>query len=203
MSAPATNRPKTGVFSPGRAQIPQRTLRTDNWLKAPIWTDLGFAAFVIYATVRAFQRDYFFVPQYHYLTPFYSPCLSKACGEASDFWPQILPATGAAVAAAVRVPVAAVPAAVPADLLLLPRRLLPLGVAVPPHRLRRGRAAREIHWRDPLSVDHPEHPPVLLLHRRHHLDHQHLRRDRRLPLRQRPPAASDSGWATSSWSATS
>ena len=94
MSAPAANRPETGVFSPGRAQIPQRTLRTDNWLKSPIVTDLGFAAFVIYATVRAFQRDHFFVPQYHYLTPFYSPCLSKACGEASDFWPQILPATG-------------------------------------------------------------------------------------------------------------
>lgn len=59
MSAPAGNRPATGVFSPGRAHIPQRTLRTDNWLKSPILTDLGFAAFVIYATVRAFQRDYF------------------------------------------------------------------------------------------------------------------------------------------------
>jgi hypothetical protein len=94
MSAPAANRPGTGVFSAGRAEIPQRTLRTDNWLKSPILIDLGFAAFVIYATVRAFQRDHFFVPQYHYLTPFYSPCLSKACGEASDFWPQILPTTG-------------------------------------------------------------------------------------------------------------
>ena len=75
MSAPAANRPKTGVFSPGRAQIPQRTLRTDNWLKAPIWTDLGFAAFVIYATVRAFMQDHFYVEQYNYLTPFYSPCV--------------------------------------------------------------------------------------------------------------------------------
>jgi len=96
MSAPTANRPGkgTGVFSPTRAAITQRTLRTDNWLKSPIWTDLGFAAFVIYATVRAFQRDHFFVEKYHYLTPFYSPCLSKACGEASDFWPQILPTTG-------------------------------------------------------------------------------------------------------------
>lgn len=94
MSAPTANRRNTGVFSPGRAEIPQRTLRTDNWLKSPILSDLGFAAFIIYATVRAFQRDHFFVPEYHYLTPFYSPCLSKACGEASDFWPQILPATG-------------------------------------------------------------------------------------------------------------
>ena len=94
MSAPTADRPGTGVFSPTRAQITQRTLRTDNWLKSPIVTDLGFAAFIIYATVRAFQRDSFFVEKYHYLTPFYSPCLSKACGEASDFWPQILPTTG-------------------------------------------------------------------------------------------------------------
>ena len=94
MSAPTAKRPSTGVFSPTRAQIPQRTLRSDNWLKSPVVTDLGFAAFIVYATVRAFMRDHFFVPQYHYLTPFYSPCLSVRCGEASDFWPQILPATG-------------------------------------------------------------------------------------------------------------
>jgi hypothetical protein len=94
LSAPTANRPGTGVFSPGRAKIAQRTLRTDNWLKSPILTDLGFAAFVIYATVRAFQRDDFFVAKYHYLTPFYSPCLSVKCGPASDFWPQILPSTG-------------------------------------------------------------------------------------------------------------
>ena len=69
------------------------------------------------------------------------------------------------VVASVRGVDAAVPAAVPADLLLLPRRLLPLGVAVP-DRVRGGRTAREIHWRDPVPADHPEHAPVLLLHRR-------------------------------------
>ena len=79
MSAPAANRPGTGVFSAGRAEIPARTLRTDNWLKSPIIVDLGFAAFIIYATVRAFQRDHFFVEKYHYLTPFYSPFLSVKC----------------------------------------------------------------------------------------------------------------------------
>ncbi len=94
MSAPTADRPGTGVFSPTRAEISQRTLRTDAWWKSPLLTDLGFAAFVIYATVRAFQRDHFFVPAYHYLTPFYSPCLSVKCGEASDFWPQLLPAEG-------------------------------------------------------------------------------------------------------------
>jgi hypothetical protein len=92
LSAPTADRKATGVFSPGRAEISQRTLRTDNWWKSPLIIDLGFAAFIIYATFRAFQRDYFFVPKYHYLTPFYSPCLSKACGEASDFWPTFLPA---------------------------------------------------------------------------------------------------------------
>ena len=94
MSAPTANRRGTGVFSPGRAEITQKTLRTDNWWKSPILTDLGFAAFLIYATVRAFQRDNFFVEKYHYLTPFYSPCMSVKCGDASDFWPQILPGTG-------------------------------------------------------------------------------------------------------------
>lgn len=92
MSAPAANRPGTGVFSPTRAQIGQKTLRTDNWLKSPILTDLGFAAFVIYATVRAFMQNNYFVPEYHYLTPFYSPCISTGCiPEASGFWPQFLP----------------------------------------------------------------------------------------------------------------
>ena len=90
MSAPATNRPGqgTGVFSPTRAAIPQKTLRTDNWLKAPIWTDLGFAAFVIYATARAFMQDHFYVEKYNYLTPFYSPCVvnyDAATGSGTNF----------------------------------------------------------------------------------------------------------------------
>ncbi len=63
MSAPTANRPGTGVFSPTRAQISQRTLRTDAWWKSPLITDLGFAAFVIYATVRAFLQNHFFVAE--------------------------------------------------------------------------------------------------------------------------------------------
>ncbi len=82
MSAPTANRPASGVFSPARAQITQRTLRTDRWWMSPLRVDLGFAAFLIYATARGLQQNYFFVPKYHYLTPFYSPCVSKACGEA-------------------------------------------------------------------------------------------------------------------------
>jgi hypothetical protein len=92
VSAPTADRKATGVFSPSRAQIPQRTLRTDRWWQSPLIVDLGFAAFVIYATVRAFLQNNYYVAQYNYLTPFYSPCLSKGCiPEASHFWPQIIP----------------------------------------------------------------------------------------------------------------
>jgi hypothetical protein len=92
VSAPTADRKATGVFSPSRAQIPERTLRTDRWWQSPLIVDLGFAVFLIYATVRAFLQNNYYVPQYHYLTPFYSPCISKGCvPEASHFWPQILP----------------------------------------------------------------------------------------------------------------
>ena len=79
MSAPATERTATGVFSPTRAELPQRTLRRDVWWWPSLLTDLGLAAFVIYATTRAFWGSAYFVPQYRYLTPFYSPCVSASC----------------------------------------------------------------------------------------------------------------------------
>ena len=92
MSAPTADRRGTGVFSPTRAEIPARTLRTDRWWQSPLVVDLGFAAFVIYATVRAFLQNNYYVEAYNYLTPFYSPCISKGCvPEASHFWPQFLP----------------------------------------------------------------------------------------------------------------
>jgi hypothetical protein len=72
--------------------VPQRTLRTDKWWLPTLWTDVGFAAFVIYATVRAFLGTNYWVPQFHYLTPFYSPCVNVGCVEGSShFWPQFLP----------------------------------------------------------------------------------------------------------------
>ena len=77
MSAPAADR--TGVLAPGRAEIPQRSLRTDKWWLPTFWTDLGLAAFIIYATVRAFWGSGYWVEKYHYLTPFYSPCVSASC----------------------------------------------------------------------------------------------------------------------------
>ncbi|AZG43804.1 hypothetical protein [Gordonia insulae] len=79
MSAPATEREATGVFSPGRARILARTLRVDRWWLSPLLTVLGLSAFIIYATVRSFVRSAYWVADYHYLTPFYSPCLSESC----------------------------------------------------------------------------------------------------------------------------
>jgi hypothetical protein len=54
-------------------------------------TFAGFTAWVIYATVRAFlQRDYF-VAEYNYLTPFYSPCVSLGCTPEAAHFGRFLP----------------------------------------------------------------------------------------------------------------
>jgi hypothetical protein len=72
-----------GVTSPTRADLPQRTLRTDRWWVSPLITFVVFSAFVVYATWRAFMgRDYYDAP---YLSPFYSPCLGDCVEGASDF----------------------------------------------------------------------------------------------------------------------
>jgi len=69
----------TGVFSAGRARISARTLRTDRWWLPQVLTVLGLMTFIVYATVRAFIRSAYWVDSYHYLSPFYSPCVSKSC----------------------------------------------------------------------------------------------------------------------------
>jgi hypothetical protein len=69
----------TTEASAGRAQIAARTLRTDRWWLPPLTTFVGLVAWVAYATVRAFWQDSYYVEQYHYLTPFYSPCVSNGC----------------------------------------------------------------------------------------------------------------------------
>ena len=62
-----------------RAQIAEPTLRKDSWWRKPIITAVLLAIWVLYATVRVFTGHWYFVPQYHYLTPFYSPCVSGEC----------------------------------------------------------------------------------------------------------------------------
>ena len=45
----------TGVHGPTRARIEAKTLRTDRWWLYPLTTFVVFIAFVVYATIRAFQ----------------------------------------------------------------------------------------------------------------------------------------------------
>ncbi|MDG3012034.1 hypothetical protein G4X40_17985 [Rhodococcus sp. D2-41] len=92
MSAPADTAPggpspagaESGVGAPGRAAIAARTLRGDRWWLQPAATFVGLMIFVVYATVRSFVRSAYWVDSYHYLSPFYSPCLSASCAPGSS-----------------------------------------------------------------------------------------------------------------------
>jgi hypothetical protein len=75
-----------------RAQIPERTLREDPWWRKPAVTAVLLSIWVIYATVRVFTGHWYWVPQYHYLTPFYSPCVSGECVPGSSSLGQWIPA---------------------------------------------------------------------------------------------------------------
>jgi len=63
----------TGSVAPAktRAQISERTLRKDDWKRSPRITAVLLAIWVIYATVHVFIGSWYWVPRYHYLTPFY------------------------------------------------------------------------------------------------------------------------------------
>ena len=72
----------TGVFSSTRAKISERTLRTDKWWIQPLITFSVLVAFIIYATLRAFENGNYFAEPL--ISPFYSPCLSAACAQGSS-----------------------------------------------------------------------------------------------------------------------
>ncbi|MCZ7435520.1 hypothetical protein O7598_03860 [Micromonospora sp. WMMC241] len=74
-----------------RAAIAAKTLRTDRWWLAPLLTVVGLSAWVIYATVRVFMHDFYWVAEYHYLTPFYSPCVTERCVEGASHFGSFLP----------------------------------------------------------------------------------------------------------------
>ncbi len=57
----------------------------------PLLTAVGLGIFVIYATVRAFLQQDYWVDDYHYLTPFYSPCVSNGCIEQAAHFGRFLP----------------------------------------------------------------------------------------------------------------
>ncbi len=66
-----------------RAQITAKTLRRDQWKRAPAITAVLLTIWVTYAAVRVFIGHWYWVPRYHYLTPFYSPCISGECAAGS------------------------------------------------------------------------------------------------------------------------
>jgi len=76
-----------------RAEIAAKTLRTDRWWLAPLLTVIGLVAWLTYATVRVFMQKYYFSEGagWHYLTPFYSPCVSDACTPAAAEFGRFLP----------------------------------------------------------------------------------------------------------------
>ena len=57
--------------------IPGATLRTDAWWLLPAVVVVVLGAFIVYSTWAALQNAHYFAAPY--LSPFYSPCLSKSC----------------------------------------------------------------------------------------------------------------------------
>ena len=74
-----------------RAAIKAKTLRTDRWWLPPLTIGAILAFFIVYSTIRIFMRDFYFVADYGYLTPLYSPCLSDSCAPGSAHFGTPLP----------------------------------------------------------------------------------------------------------------
>jgi len=70
---------QAGVGAPGRAAIGSDHERRDRWWLSPLLTFLGLTAWVVYAVVRTAMQKNYWVDDYHYLTPFASPCVSDSC----------------------------------------------------------------------------------------------------------------------------
>lgn len=83
--------PSTGAAGSGRAAISARTLRTDRWWLSPLTVAVVLGVFLVYTTVRIFMRGHYWVDEYRYLTPLYSPCLSDSCVPGSSHFGTPLP----------------------------------------------------------------------------------------------------------------
>ena len=81
----------TGAAGSGRAAISARTLRTDRWWLSPLTVAVVLGVFLGYTTVRIFMRSHYWVDEYRYLTPLYSPCLSDSCVPGSSHFGTPLP----------------------------------------------------------------------------------------------------------------
>ena len=84
VSEVSTNRMAGGVATRDRATIEARTLRTDRWWLSPLLTFLALTAWLAYGLIRAATQKYYWVPEYQYLTPFASPCISDSCEPGSS-----------------------------------------------------------------------------------------------------------------------
>jgi hypothetical protein len=62
-----------------RAAIAAKTLRKDRWWLSPLAIMAFLTVIGGYLTVRIFIADHYFVEEYNYLTPVFSPCVSDAC----------------------------------------------------------------------------------------------------------------------------
>jgi len=65
------------VRAAARPPIAVSTLRKDAWWALPVTTAAVLLSFIIYSTWAALQNAHYFAAPY--LSPFYSPCLSKSC----------------------------------------------------------------------------------------------------------------------------
>jgi len=86
LAVDGTSKLKAGVSFPSRARIAARTLRTDRWWWPPVLNVVGLVAWLAYSVTRVFLQENYWVAEYHYLTPYYSPCVSTGCiPEAAHF----------------------------------------------------------------------------------------------------------------------
>ena len=69
----------TGVDAPGRATLRTRTLRTDRWWVQPAVTFTLLTLWLAYGLIRTASQRAYFVEDFHYLSPFSSPCVSASC----------------------------------------------------------------------------------------------------------------------------
>ncbi len=168
----------SGVFSPERAKIDQRTLRRDRWWIYPVITFIGFTGFVVYSAWRAFANTAYYASPYLSLFYFAMPQRRVRPGIVGlRYAVGFLPTW---ISPALRHPRSST--AAPADLLLLPQGVLPLLLAVA-SRVRRCRAAQEVRRRDALPADLPERAPLVLLRGRSRRARPHVRRGDRVPQR--------------------
>ena len=85
IDTPPETSPNRSAPPGNRATIAGRTLRKDRWWLQPLITFCVLMSFIVYATFRAFQNKYYFSEPY--ISPLYSPCLTKAC--AGDAFPKL------------------------------------------------------------------------------------------------------------------